>query len=32
MFAGIRIGNNTAGEVWGLERLLLGMKKAGRMK
>ena len=32
MFAGIRIGNNTEGEIWGLERLLLGMKRAGRMK
>jgi hypothetical protein len=32
MFAGIRIGNSTAGEVWGLERLLLGIKRAGRMK
>jgi len=32
MFAGIRIGNNTAGEIWGLERLLLGIKRAGRMK
>jgi hypothetical protein len=32
MFAGIRIGNSTAGEVWGLERLLLGIKRAGRIK
>jgi hypothetical protein len=32
MFAGIRIGNSTAGEVWGLERLLLEIKRAGRMK
>jgi len=32
MFAGLRIGNSTAGEVWGLERLLLGIKRAGRMK
>ena len=32
MFAGLRIGNNTAGEVWGLERLLLEIKRAGRMK
>jgi len=32
IFAGLRIGNNTAGEVWSLERLLLEIKKAGRMK
>jgi len=32
MFTGIRIGNNTTSEVWGLEKLLLGIKKAGRMK
>ncbi len=32
MFAGIRIGNSTASETWGLERLLLGLKRAGRMK
>lgn len=32
MFAGLRIGNSTAGETWGLERLLLGIKRAGRMK
>jgi len=32
MFAGIRIGNSEADETWGLERLLLGMKRAGRMK
>lgn len=32
IYAGIRIGNNTTGEIWGLEKLLLGIKKAGGMK
>ena len=32
MYAGIRIGNSTAGETWGLERLLLGIKRGGKVK
>lgn len=32
MFAGIRIGNDTATETWGLERLLVNIQEGGRLK
>ena len=32
MYAGIRIGNNTAGEIWGLEKLLLDVKRGGKLR
>lgn len=32
MFAGIRVGNNTADETWSLERLIVGISQGGRMK
>lgn len=31
-YAGIRVGNSTATETWGLERIVLEGKKAGRIK
>jgi len=32
VFAGIRIGNSTAAQTWGLERLLISGKKGGKSK
>lgn len=31
MFAGIRVGNSTATETWGLEKLLINIKQSGRL-
>jgi len=31
-FAGIRLGNSTADETWGLERLIIGTSPGGRIK
>jgi hypothetical protein len=31
-YAGIRIGNSTATQTWGLERVVLEGKKAGRIR
>lgn len=32
IYAGIRLGNNTSGETWGFEQLLIYAKKSGRLK
>lgn len=32
VYAGIRIGNNTSGETWALEQLLVDAKQSGRLK
>lgn len=32
VYTGIRIGNDTAEEIWGLERLLVGVSPGGRVK
>ena len=32
IYAGIRLGNNTSGETWGFEQLLINAKKSGRLK
>ncbi len=32
IYAGIRLGNNTATETWGLEQLIINAKKSGRLK